>query len=266
MAVLRNTHDGSLEVDHDIDIPAGHFTNVTSVNKFGRCTDADLNDPTDVWDGANATDDIKIWVAPTEARIHDIASTSANDTSAGTGARTLRVYGLTDWDTAEVYEDVTLNGTSNVATTNSYVIIHRMKVMTYGSSGPNVGKITATAQTDATVTAQINVGEGQTQMAIYGVSSTQTAYVTQYYASALKATSSAAVNMTLYVNSIPDQELTGFLCKHTKGLQTTGGSNLTHEFKPYAKFNGPCILKLQGESTANNGDLSGGFDLILVDN
>ena len=135
----------------------------------------------------------------------------------------------------------TMNGTSNVATSNSYVIIHRMKVLTKGENGPNVGVITATAVTDSSVTAQINAGEGQTQMAIYGVPSTQVAYITQFYASINKAVASAAGNIALLMNPEPDSELTKFLVKHTKGINTSGTSALPHRYKPYNRFAGPCI-------------------------
>lgn len=238
----------------------------TSVNKFGRATNCDNGVATDVHDGANATDDVDIWVAPTQARTHQITSTSTNDTAAGTGARTIKIYGLTDWDTAEVSETITMNGTSNVATANDYVIIHRMKVLTKGASGPNVGVITATADTDSTVTAQINAGEGQTQMAVYGVPSTHTAYVSQYYAGAIKTSTAITVGVALLANPEPGDEVTSFVTKHTIGLDTTGSSYVNHQFAPFAGFVGPAILKVQVNSSANNADVSAGFDLVLVEN
>jgi hypothetical protein len=171
----------------------GHISGYRTVNKFGRANNVDAA-PTDIWDMANTVQDEALWVAPTQARIHDIVSTDAGDDGdpAGVGARTLRVFGLTDWDTAEVSEDIVLNGTTNVPTVNAYVIIHRMMVLTKGATSVNVGNITATAQTDGTVTAEIYAGQGQTQMAIYGIPSTQAAYMTAYWASLNKGTEGAA--------------------------------------------------------------------------
>lgn len=251
-----------------LEIPAGTISGQSAVNKFGRSTDVDAGVDTDIWDYANATDAQPIWVAPTTARVHDIVSTSANDdgSPAGTGARTIEIFGLTAWNADEVSETITMNGTTNVATANSYVIIHRMKVLTKGSAGPNAGKITATAQTDGTVTAAILALEGQTQMAIYGIPSTKTAYMTEYYASAIKASSSLSVELRLLVNPEPDTELTKYLVKHTLGIATEGTNYLNHTFRPYFKIPGPAIIKVEGNSSANNTDVSAGFDLILEDN
>lgn len=246
-------------------IAQGVMPNALAVNKFGRATNVDSGVATDIHDGANATEDLDIWVAPTQARIHNIKSSSASDDGSpvGVGARTLRIYGLTAWDTDEVSEDITLNGTTNVATTNAYVIIHRMKVLTKGATNVNVGKITATAVTDGTVTAQINAGDGQTQMAIYGVPSTKTAYMTAYYASAIKSSASLSVKITLLVNPTPDTELLNFLTKHTVGIATEGANYVRHNFEPYFAISGPSIIKVQGDSSANDTDVSAGFDLVL---
>ena len=246
-------------------VPAGLIDGYSSVNKFGRSTNVDSGVDTDIHDGANSTDDVAIWVAPTQARTHQIVSTSADDDGdpAGIGLRTLRVYGLTSWDADEVSEDITMNGMTNVATANQYVIIHRMEPLTWGSAGPNVGVITATADTDATVTAQINAGEGQTQMAIYGVPSTKRIYLCQYYASALKAAISLSASIKLLVNTTPDSVLTAFITKHTNGVATEGTSYLPHRFEPFARFDGPCIIKLQANSSSNDTDISAGFDAYL---
>ena len=153
-------------LDFVLETARGNILGVTTYNKFGRNTDIDAGVTADIWDGGYTGDVSLIWVAPTQARIHDIKSSSSDDASAGVGARTILIFGLTDWDTAESTENITLNGTSNVATSNSYVIIHRMRVLTKGATSVNVGVLTATAQSNNTITAQINAGQGQTQMAI----------------------------------------------------------------------------------------------------
>lgn len=358
-------------------IAGGNVLKQSPVNKFGRTTNADSADPTDIHDGANSTDDVAIWVAPTQARTHALVSTDTGDTcgvgtltltglplntettvigsktytwqdtltdvdgnvhiaadasdsldnliaainlgagagtayaasmtagddvvatvgagdtmllydqqsqtlattetltngswgaatiTAGTGARTVKLYGLKTWDTKETSETKSLHGTVDVNTTNDFVIIHRIKILTKGASGPNIGVITATAATDATVTAQINADEGQTQMTPYGIPSTQSLELTKYYASALKAAAHTNALITLLVNPEPQSELLGFLTKHTNGIETAGANHIEHKFEPYFKIEGPAIIKLQVNSGADNLDVSGGFDGILKDN
>ena len=253
--------------DYALEVSRGNVNGVSAVNKFGRSTDVD-NADTDIWDRANATDSDVTWTAPTTARIHQIVSTSTSDDGdpAGVGARTVQIYGLTSWTAKETSEVITMNGTTNVPTTNSYVIIHRMKVLTKGATNSNVGVIKATADTDTTVTAQINVGEGQTQMAVYGIPSIQTAYMSRYYASAIKGAVAASVEITLLVNPEPDTELLNFLTKHTNGLATDGSNLIEQDFNPYFKIPGPAIIKMRGNGSTTNIDVSAGFDLFLVDN
>lgn len=248
-----------------LDVQSGLVPGYEGINKFGFSTNLDIGVTNDIWDRSNPTDNQPEWTAPTTARVHDITSSSANDTSAGTGARTIRVYGLTDWSTAEVSEDITMNGTSNVATVNSYVIIHRIKVLTKGSAGPNVGVITATAQTDATVTAQINAGIGQTRMAIYGIPSGQTALVTRVFIANQLSTLAGAVQGAFVVNPEPDVQVAGFLHKHNLTVNgTTAGASCP--FDPPKKITGPAIIKVRGvAATESNIQLSAGFDLYLKD-
>lgn len=248
-----------------LELANGVFSGYSHINKFGKSTNVDSGVDTDIWDRANAVDDDDIWTAPTQARIHNIASSSGSDDGdpVGVGARTLRVFGLTSWGAKEVSEDITLDGVTPVATSNAYVIIHRMQVLTKGATAANVGIITATAAVDGTVTAQINAGEGQTQMAIYGVPSVQVAYMTHYYASLLWLTD--AVGISVLVNPEPDSELLNFLVKHTQAIVAVGTSYFSHPFMPYFRIPGPAIIKIQGRGSANNLDVSAGFDLILKD-
>ena len=247
------------------EIAAGRVPGKAPVNKFGETTNADSGVATDIWNGANPTDDIAIWIPPTIARMHSLFSNSVNDIILGTGLRTVRVYGLLDWDTTEVSEVVDMNGIGAANTANEYVIIHRLKPLTWGSAGPNVGQIEAVAAVDGTITAMILAGRGQTEMAIYGIPTGKQLLMDAFYASAIKSAVGISGAITLLENPIPKEQLAGFVVKHSEGLMTTGTNFIPHEFHPPKVFTGPSILKLQVDTSSNNTVVSGGFDGVLED-
>ena len=258
--------------DFGLEVARGNVPGVTAENKYGRTTNADSGVMTDIHDGADVAGGSNvIWDAPLAARIHQVVSSSTDDDGdpAGVGARTLRVTYLPDWNTVETTVDLTMNGTANVATP-ACVIIHRMEVLTFGATNVNVGVIKATADTDGTITEQILAGAGQTQMAIYGVSSLQTFYMTEYYGSILKATGGAAIaDIIILYNPRADQFLAAaapFIIKHTIGLESVGSSMIEETFLPPKKFLGPCIIKLQTNTNKADVDISAGFDGYLVTN
>jgi hypothetical protein len=169
---------------------------------------------------------------------------------------------------AETSEDITLNGATGVDTVNSYVIIHRMKVLTSGATGINVGTITATAAApDSTITAVIMPGDGQTEMAIYGVPSIQKAYMFAWGCNIDKASGVvAACDFELRVNENPNVQTTNFLRKADISLQSTGANMFTREYPVPPQFSGPCIIKILGISSAADLDGEASFDLVLVNN
>ncbi len=254
------------------EVALGNVPNRKSVNKFGHSTNVDASVVTDIWDRANGVNDQKIWVPPNGARIHTIVSSVNNDSGLGgvnplgDGGHSVRVYGLTDWNTLESSEDIVLDGTTGVNTVNSYVIIHRIKFLEWGgnANGPNVGRITATAAVDATVTAQIEPAEGQTQMAIYGVPSVQNVLVHGYYISELFIGGAAEILANLKVNPIPQIERRNYLVKSHIGLRGGGVSTFYHHYPVPPNFSGPCIIKVQVFSDTDDMEVSAGFDLVLA--
>lgn len=233
----------------------------TAVNKFGRNSALGAGTE-DLWD-VNAA-----WVAPTVARIHNIVSTSVSDDGdpAGVGAQIVRIWGLTAWDRPEVSEDIELNGTTDVPTVNAYVVIHRMQVIAWGATNINVGVISATAVTDATVTAQIAVAVGQSRMAVYGIPAGRTLYMTQFEGN-LDGASAALTDVAfiLLANSDPATEETNFRQLHrgTAGMDTFQG-HFVHPFNPYLPIVGPHLIKLQVTSDVAAAVVNGGFDGYLV--
>ena len=253
--------------DFYLEIARGNVPGITCVNKFGEAPSGVQTTATDIWDRADATPTQQIWIAPTQARTHTIASSDANDTDGGTGARTVRVWGLTSWTTVEVSEDVTMDTASPPVTSNSYVIIHRMRVLTSGATSVNIGTITATATGDATVTATIRPSEGTTHMAIYGFPSIQTAYLKRAYGSIDKSSGAVAhINFRLAFNPEPNAQLTHFSIRAERGVQSTGTSDMDWHLPLPLKLSGPGIIKAQGIASAADIHGSAGFDLLLIDN
>ena len=255
--------------DYGMQVALGQETGVSNVTKFGRCSDnVDQNVQTDLWAGANAAYGDVVYVLPTAARIHSIVSTSTADDDGSTGAYSVTVFGLTDWDTPEVSETVTLDGTNAQNTTNSYVIINRM-FCNFGANttaASNVGVITATAATDGTVSAYILAGEGQTTQAIFGWPSTQSLYVTSAYVTIDRAVANTA-NAKILFNANPDVQRFGFLEKDVWAANSTGTTHSMKDYKKHPrKFSGPGILKVTANGGANNMDVAGGFNGYLVTN
>lgn len=110
-----------------------------------------------------------------------IVSSSASDASAGTGARTVRIYWMDSTGASVGTEDVTLNGTTNVnLVTSTKCFIQKMEVRTVGSGGSNAGTITlhaGLAGAGATI-GTIATGDNQTFWAHHYVQSGLTCTVT----------------------------------------------------------------------------------------
>lgn len=128
------------------------------------------------------------YPTPTSATALEIVSSDANDTAAGTGARTVYVEGIVA-NGAVGSETVTMNGTAAVALSNSYRRVYRMYVATSGtyassSASSNAGTITLRESGGGSTWAVINVetgfGLGQSLISCYTVPANHTAYVLSY--------------------------------------------------------------------------------------
>lgn len=88
------------------------------------------------------------YIEQTTNAQRSIASASANDTAAGTGARTVKITYMDQTGAGPFTETITLNGTSFVNTVSTTIcFIEKMEVATAGSTGSNVGILTLKAAT-----------------------------------------------------------------------------------------------------------------------
>lgn len=115
-----------------------------------------------------------------------IVSASANDASAGTGARQVKITYLTATFTGPFTETVTLNGTTAVNTVSTTICyVEKLEVVSVGSTGSNVGAITlkaATAGGGATIMT-MNATDNLTFLALHYVPTGKTCYITGVSAS-----------------------------------------------------------------------------------
>jgi len=240
-----------------LEIAKGNIPKHGLITKFGHNDDIDTGStPEDITNVGGP------YVAPTAARVHAIVSTSINDTSAGTGARTVLAYGI-DGSYARITETVTLNGTTPVNTVNSYLHIHLMQVDSSGSGSVNAGVITATAATDATVTCQIDATHGQSESSVYLVPLGYTAYIMRVRARMNCATASSAAEVALYTFPFGKS----WQLKTKMGVNNSGSSFVELDYTDSAPFIVPekSWIKLRCDSvTNNNTSVDGEYDLIIV--
>lgn len=241
-------------VPYQISVPKGDVAGVSSVKISGRNSDVDSGSPEDVWEGGG------VWVEPTTGQVHDIVSDDANDAAAGTGAQTVRVSGLVAG--IEATENISMNGTTPVTTVNSYDIIHELKVIAAGTLGANVGTITATAQTDATLQIQINPLNNRSLQAIYKVPNDKTAYMSNMNVSFRRKASSGSGSALLLAK--PSGEV--WSAQEAFPLQIAGQSGNDVAYDPYIEFASDTLIKIQVDVSANNTEAFGGFQLYLVNN
>lgn len=167
-----------------IDIAKGKVTGDRLVRVVGRRSNIASTED-DVWTGGEAaTSPVAQRTLPASAGTLSIVSTDADDTAAGGGARTVLVVGLSpDW--GEIRETVSLNGTTPVSTTLSFLRVNEVRVATAGSTGTNEGEIKVThSGTGTPLQAHILGGAGVAQMASYSVPARVRAIVVRSFADA----------------------------------------------------------------------------------
>lgn len=118
--------------------------------------------PEDVWSVGG------LYPWPTSELSLEVVSTSASDTAAGTGARTVRIVGL-DANYNDLAQLVTLNGTTAVAVPLPMFRINAVFMMSAGSNGVNVGDINIRRAPGGITQAQIPAGYGISRQSMYTV-------------------------------------------------------------------------------------------------
>lgn len=174
-AILNIPVDATMSQDYDAistrptdftaEVALGRRQGWTTWNKFGYNTDVDTTtDPEIVasWGGTSQ------YITAGETLSVVSTSTADDGDPAGTGANSVIIYGVeSNWDA--ITEVVTLNGTTPVVTTNSFIGVNRMAIYLAGTGKTNAGTITATASSSGYTMGQMPIGQGTSQQLIFYV-------------------------------------------------------------------------------------------------
>ena len=247
--VLTEVND--MQVPFYTRVAQGQVPGYSSFSVFGYNPDLDQTEES-VWpDGG-------VVPHPTSESQLTIVSTDANDDGdpAGTGARTVYIEGL-DENYEIVSETITMNGTTGVTTTNSYLYVNQFYVVTVGSGEANAGTITA--KVGATLYDIIAVGYNNRTTAHYCVPAGYTAYLLEGIFTAGQNSGSTGV--------------TGYLKQHgPDGVLRVGAvaalnnGSVKYDFaNPYRVPEKNCI-GASAIGSANNNLVSAYFNILLVQN
>lgn len=240
----------------ELQVSRGQIMGHSTVIVFGYNPDVDTSEES-IWpDGG-------VVPHPTVASVLKISSSSTDDASAGTGARTVTIVGL-DGNYDQVTETVTLNGQTAVNTTNSYLYVNQFYVATTGSGGANAGNINAgtgvvTAGVPAVLYDIIATGYNNRTTAHYCVPAGYTGYLTTGLVTTGQVTGSTSV--------------TAFLKQHgTDGIvrvgavSTLNNGSVQYDFTyPYIVPEKNCVGASAIGSSANN-SASAYLNIVLVKN
>lgn len=245
------------QVDFYLKVAMGEVSGYSSVNKFGHNSAASAGD--DVWGGGGT-----YAFYPTTAQTVQAVSTSTSDTSAGTGARTIQVYGLdSNWE--EQDETVILNGTTPVVLANTYIRLFRTVVLTAGTLETNAGDITVEVS-GGDVGIFIDASDGQTQHAIYTVPAGKTAYFVKGYVG-LTADDKNGEIAEFQWKSRPNTVADGaWAVKGEIGCNSLGSGTWQYEYGvPVGVIPEKTDIRIEVLSSSATLGVVGGFDLILKD-
>ena len=200
---------------------------------------------------------------PAAALQMTVSSADADDTSAGTGARTVLITGL-DANYAVISETVTMNGQTAVTTTNSFLRVNAMLVTTAGTSLANEGIIyigsgTVTSGVPATIYNVIAAGFNNSTSSQYTVPAGFTGYLAV-----------ARIGLAQDAGTTLITARTRFV--GTNGIALTGPVIVTNNGISTIDFPYPIAIaektRIQGEAIggAVDNEAAGFFELVLIKN
>lgn len=212
-----------------------------------------------------------VYATPTTAQSLEILSSDANDTSAGTGARTVTIRGLnSSW--VEVEQTVSMNGTTAVALGTDLIRVYEMYVATSGAYATqtvpsHLGTITLRIAGGGATWLVIYADgfpRGQSQCGIRTIPAGKTA-VAYYHYAAVDANKSADLIFFSRENADTVAAPYSGMRAGPEFVGLSGFLSLIDIASPAGPFVGPCDIGFMGTFPASTGSITIDYELVLFD-
>ena len=172
-----------------LDVVQGKIPGHSAVKQNGDNPDIDTTtDPEDVWDAGG------LYPYQSAATLLEVVSDDAADDGSplGIGMHNVTIFGL-DGSYNLIEETVTLDGTTPVATVNSYLRVYGMEGQNSGSFGSNVGVVTLQVTGGGDIQAQVTPDFGKSLMALYTIPAGKTGNLLSVFAGMFVATANTSI-------------------------------------------------------------------------
>ncbi len=230
------------------------------IHKFGNNPDIDTASGfEDIWNGGGHY----TGQDPTSQERVEIFSDNINDNGITnlTGGHTIRIRGL-DENYTQIEEILTLDGTTPVLSNLSYLRLYRARILTAGNSSWNEGIITIRQSvTTANIFVVMPAEEGSTLIAAFTTPANTNSFMTAWYG-ALSGKKAGFSTIKL----VHRHEGGAWQTLEVLALSSAGSGIFTREYTiPKNDIPEKTDVKIRADSSANDLGVSGGFDLIIID-
>lgn len=240
----------------ELQVARGQIPGHRVIHVFGHNPDVDDDVEATVWPVPGS-----LLGHPASPTIMKISSSSANDTAAGTGARTVRVLGINGTG-GYAEEIVTLNGQTAVNTVHTYDAIETMTVLTAGTGNVNAGTIyagtgTVTSGVPAVPYSAIGVGDNTSLVGHWTCPTGYTGYLV-----AGKVTTGTTAGSQYIIGKLKLRDTNGLT--YTAAITTLAQGTAWYDFTyPIKIAAGQCVTAT-ATGRGNNNDVSSYFQIALV--
>jgi hypothetical protein len=242
--------------DYKYEVAKGNVYGSTTWNKWGYNADVDIGAEEAIWSVGGE------FTRLTTASGITVVSTSASDSSAGVGARSIVITAVDEnWEERVIV--VQLNGTTPVVVPTSTLLIlgiNRAAVYLSGTSTQNVGNINITATTGGSTQAQIPLNEGSTQQAFFFVQSNHTVLLDWVHINLIKASGQTPV---VTIKAIVTSLVSGSVYEVARLISDTALDNYVQLLfsQPFV-VGEKSLFKIVASTTSNNTAISARFSFV----
>jgi len=242
----------AVQEPYDLQVSKGQVAGATPLYKFGFNSDIDGTEET-IWEqGGNVP-----W--PTAAFTAYIVSDEAADNGTSTtGAQTVTVQGLdADYNIKSV--SVTLNGTTEVAISGTWIRINRAFVTLSGTGGTAAGTIHIQSSGGGVVYANLSNGN-QTQMAVYTVPAGHTLYLDDINFTAAMSLANKSATVKLVAREFGSNTF------RTRFINVMQSSQHIDRFEYPFVFPEKTDIESRAFTTSTNNEIGASFQGVLIAN